>query len=280
MYDYRTPTIYGATLDAALRLRLPLNIKEKSTINEALGIRAAQSVGVLSANNLPSIKLFCVGSGGVTSSTRNDGTIKNACLPHFPEDAGFYGQKPLILRDLNNDLTLAQQQNYRLKKVITVNGVNKIAYYGKVIDFSNTTVAMSRVIANTSPSEFIPNDSNLLPPVRTLTTGQVVTTTSDYLLGAGIISFGFTPWESEEYLNVWNTIYGDSSIAYISEIGICSGVDLTVTGNFNGTSTTYTETQSVQVTSFIGDLINIKTPNDQFTKSYAIGADSPLMTIV
>ena len=53
--------------------------------------------------------------------------------------------------------------------------------------------------------------------------------------------------EINELLNACEIMYGDEHYAIISEVGICTGVDRLVNGNFNGEQRKYTDVIACQL---------------------------------
>jgi hypothetical protein len=283
----QTRTIYGAALDTALRLKLDLPIFPHTTINEALNINSSASVVNIPSNNLPYVNVVCIGNGGVRTTIRpTDQTASMQCASHSPEDAGLYNQIPFIMRLKTNDLTTSQRSMYRLRKTINVNGIDYYAYYGMVLDKSAsvvTTQRRTRVNNIVNTSAFTPDASDLSPTPIYLTTGQVVVASGDLLTATALVPFRLGIVGSlnqvEEYLNVYSILYGQSDTAVISEIAFCSSIDTLVSGDLNGATIQYTDSQHVQINNFVSGIRIFDSPTQTMDKTYAMGAAEPLMSI-
>lgn len=270
-------TVYGANLQTCLFHGLPLVIKPHTTLNERLNINAnvlPNSSDVLAA------RYFCIGNKGHGMTIGADNVPLITSVQHRPRDAGLYNQLPFVMRLPANDLTASERVNYRLRRAETHGGKTYIAYYGKAIDYTNTIPQMDyvKVVSGvSSTTSFEPKASDLTPTPPDISSTGVVTTTGDYVTATAKVPFTMSAQEVTELINVSNIIYGDSAHAIISEIAICSGIDKTVMGDFNGVQATYVDAIGVQIAAFIGAFYSMPFNTNGVSVLLNSGATEPLL---
>lgn len=271
-------TIWSAHLQSASLLRLPLILKPNSTLNEKFSIH--QTIAI-AEDELPAVKYITIGNGGHRMIVGADNIPKPEAILHTPRHAGLYNHLPFILRLPQDDLTPAERLQYRLRRSEVHDGTAYIAYYLKVLDLSNSLPILELrnvtdgVVTSTS---FTPTAADLNPVPPAINPGGVITTSGDYIAATSKVPFTMTTEDIAEFLNVCNIIYGDPNYAMITEIGLCSGVDRTVTGDFNGVSLGYTDSIGVQIASFISAFYALNFTNDQIDVMIDIGSLEPLLT--
>lgn len=271
-------TIYSAHLQTASLLNLPLVLKPNSTLNEKFGIHNTIAIA---EDEMPSIKYITIGNGGHRMIVGADNIPKPEPILHLPRHAGLYNHLPFILRLPQNDLTPAERLQYRLRRSEVHDGTTYIAYYLKVLDLTNSNPILELrnvtdgVITSTA---FEPTAADLNPTPPAINSGGVITTSGDYIAATSKVPFIMTTDDIQEFLNVCNIIYGDPNYAMITEIGLCSGVDRTVTGDFNGVSLGYTDAIAVQICSFIASFFALNFTNDEVNVLIDLGSLEPLLT--
>ena len=274
-------TIYGANLQTCLLLNKPLAILPHTTINESLGINTTFTLGV---NQIPTLGYAIIGNGGFSSSLNTAGLPNIKPVQHKCRDSELFSQIPFVLRTTTNDLTSGQTNLYRLRKTVTIGTVQYVAYYAKVLDLSGTSVSLNLVTIDsitgvTTTVPFVPSINDLNPTPQVLSpTGQNVTT-GQYLTATAIVPFNLSSSDISELLNVAQILYGDPGYANIGEIGICSGVDTTITGTFNGVSNNYTEVGAMQIATFISAFVNCQFNNNGANFAFDIGPVEALMSL-
>ena len=263
--EYVTRTIAGALLQTTQLLGLPLSIKLNSTLNQKFGIH--QDL-IIADTDIPAVKYVTIGNGGHKMVIGANGISKPEPIQHRPRDAALYNHLPFILRLPSEDLTPGERAKYRLRRIESHDNVAYVAYYLKVIDFTETVPKLElRTVAdgNITSTDFNFTLADLSPTPPAIEPGGVLTTTGDYIAATAKVPFTMTPYDITEFLNVCNIIYGDEGYAMISEIGLCSGVDRNVTGDFNGVSVGYTDAVSVQIVNFINAFFAANFSNDGIT---------------
>lgn len=269
----------GANLQTSQLLGKPVEIKPNSSLNQKFVIQ--ENTAVADTDKL-SMKYVTIGNGGVRIVSGVNGIPKLEGVQHRTRDTGLYSHLPFILRLPNDDLDAGQRSKYRLRRLETHDGTSYVAYYLKVLDLSATVPQMElRSVTNgvTTSTPFAPTLSDLNPTPPIIGAGGVLQTTGDYIAATAKVPFTLNAWEVAEFLNVCNIIYGSDDYAMISEIGICSGVDRSVTGDFNGTSAAYTEAIGVQICTFMITSIPVKFINSQFSLMLDVGSIEALLQL-
>jgi hypothetical protein len=275
-----TRSVYGAALQTSELLKLPLVIKQYTTLNEKLNINDTIT---LADTDRPSLAYITLGNGGHRLTVGANNIAKPEPIQHLPRHAALYNHIPFIMRVVGNDLTPTERAKYRLRRLETHNGIQYVVYYAKVIDFSSTVTRLELRSVNNNVvtvSNFIPTIDDLNPTPPPINSGNVLTTTGDYVAASAKVNIALTTDDISELLNVANVIYGDPNYAIISEIALCSGIDKVVPGNFNGTTSNYTDAVGVQVCSFINTFYSLAFTNDTIVISLDIGSLEPMLTLV
>lgn len=244
-----TPTIYGAALRASLELNLPYTPLANTTVNEALAIQEAATI---SATDVFKVGYVAIGSGG-HKITAVGTSYKTERVYHSSSDPCLFKHDPFIMRELINDLTYTEQNDYGLRKVVTYGGVDYAAYYLKKLDLSTVTpvIEYNDPGAGTTVT-YAPTSTNLVPVPPTVSTpGTHVISDKNFTITASAV-FTMTPDDITEYLNCIDIIYGDRGYGIVSEVAYCSGTERDCTGDSVGGSTiTYPEVVAVQPTAFV-----------------------------
>jgi hypothetical protein len=272
-------TVYGAELQTTQLLNLPLILKQYSTLNEKFSIH--NDVAIADTDQ-PSVKYVTIGNGGHRMVMGASNISRPEPVQHTARDAALYNHLPFVLRLPNDDLTALERTKYRLRRLETHDGTVYVAYYLKVLDLSATVPQLElRTVADgvTTSTDFSPTIADLNPTPPALNPGGVLITTGDYIAATAKVPFILSTSDIDELLNVCNIIYSDDNYAMISEIGLCSGVDRAVVGDFNGVSTGYTDAIGVQIVSFINAFFAVKFSNNGVNILFDIGNSEPLLNI-
>lgn len=272
-----TRTVLGAQLQTNHYLKLPTIINPNTTLNQKFDI---QNNIALAENDIPAANYYAIGNGGHDYAIGVDGAKLPSPIMHKVRSAALYNHLPFILRTPNNDITNTQRNSYRLRKNVVIGGNQYIAYYLRTIDKSSTesSLQLREVVdgvVTSTPFEHILSDLSPTPP--DIDNEGNNTTTGNYISATARIVFSMNDFDIEELLNVANIIYNDDRYAIISEVAICSGVDKTVTGTFNGVNSSYVESVGVQCMSFLNTLFVAKFMNNSFSAQMDVGSVEPLL---
>lgn len=273
-------TIYGAQLQSALLLGIDYTVPEFTTLNEKLGIQS----GVTAAPGIyPKARYFCIGNGGHYIATGSDGTPLMDISQHKATDAALFNQLPFVLRQLTDDIPPSQRQKYALRKEVTIGGVVYIAYYLRRVDMVDVgTKLENRKVSNgvVTTSDFTPTAANLAPDKTPANPTGVNTVEGRYVTCISKMPISFSAAEVEELVNACMILYGDINYAIISEIGLCSGIDKTISVSASTGSFNFSEAIQVQIVSHIGALHVMRYCTSGLEKIMDVGSNSPLYNIV
>lgn len=279
-------TVYGAYLQTVQLMDLNFSLMPHTSLNEKFGINQNAT---LPQGAVPTLNYAAIGNGGHQMVIGANNISVPEPLQHLPTDAALYNQLPFVLRLPTNDLTAAQQANYRLRKNVSYNGRAYIAYYLKSLNLSQTAASintnvpqlMYKTVQNgtVTSTPFTPTTANLNPTPPTTTTAGAVSTTGNYVSASSQVPFVLDNFDLTEYSNVANIIYGDPAYAIISEIALCSGLDQPATGTFNGVAQNYTDAVAVQIMNFISTFYPVQFMQDNINILFDVGAVEPLFSL-
>ena len=271
-------TVYGANLQTCQLMGIPFTLTPNSTLNEKFGI--AQT-NVPNATDMPRMKYVCIGNAGHRMKTTGNSTLQ---VPepqqHQPTDAALFSHLPFVLRQTSNDLTVSERARYALRKLETYAGVNYFAYYLRRMDLTAVTSQMEyKAVTNTgvSTTAFQPDSDNLNPVAPVINTGNAVTTSGDYVTASARVSFVLDTFDVTEIRHAASVIYGSDDYAIISEIGLASGIDKTVTAfDVAGGSFNFNEVIAAQIVNFITSFHALKFTSNGVNTLFDVGATEPL----
>lgn len=272
-------SVWSAALQTATLLGLPVILKPNSTLNEKFNINANIALG---EDERPAMQYVTIGNGGHKMVVGADNIPKPEPVQHTPRHAALYNHLPFVLRLPSNDLTVAERANYRLRRLETHDGTTYVAYYAKLLDLSTTATQLElRNVTDgiVTSTIFEPTAADLSPVPPAINSGGVITTSGDYIAATAKVPFVMSTTDIEEFLNVCNIIYGDVNYAMISEIGLCSGVDRVVTGDFNGISLGYTDAIGMQICSFVNSFFALNFTNGSISALMDVGSLESLLTL-
>lgn len=293
-------TIYGSYLQTCRVLLRPLDIKENSTINEAMsdaikipfqpkfataGLQETEAFDAVNDSNKINIGYVVIGNGGhVSSITSNDTTYMDFNV-HQSTDAAPFKLIPFVCRPLEFDLTDKERLNYRLRKILQIDGDLYVAYYAKKLDFSNSDVSMVTTVTvdgETQYTPFTPTINNLRPlPVAP---GLENDGTKTFAVAKTV--FRFNEKDITYLTEACTNLYGSANEAIISEIAFCSGVDKKVVRSYPVEGSTASdstisyrniqEAVAVQVCCFVNTYYQANFGIDGLEIAFDIGAIEPL----
>lgn len=152
-----------------------------------------------------------------------------------------YGQIPFRLVPVEQDLTEAERDPYRIRVIRTIKGQQYVAYYLKKFVLLDNQVKFTKYDpATQSDQPYVLDPSQLQPkPPASTTDGEVTNLTQEITVS---VDATMTILGSEIY-EVINILYGgDPRYAFISEIGLYTGTDVSQQATDNtGKTFTYTE---------------------------------------
>lgn len=273
-----TNTLSGLRVQTAKMLGLPLTYPEKSTINEHLAILNDRYPN---ATDRPNCEYLVLGNKGHTTTAETDGVAGVIPLEHQPTDAAPYGIIPFVLRTVDKDLADDVRDRYALRRLEEHNGRRYWAYYAKRLSYTGDKVVdyytKVRDGAKTV-TEFKYSDLNLYPTPPALPdysydiTDSVVASDGDYVHASAKIVVTLDEFDIQELINVAKVRYQNPTLAIISEFCLCSGIDVTATGeSMVGSPFNYMEVIGCQVNVFLTTFTNVAFNNGGLGYSLQIG---------
>lgn len=297
-----TRTIYGAALQTSHTLKTAHQVREFTTINEALnvpeivpyqptpltaGAQVPQSYNPETDTNNLAVQYWCIGNGGHGMVSKGEKAIP---LPitdaHRSNDACLYEILPFVVKTVDQDLSREQRVNYRLRKILMIDGEYYVAYYARKLPSQELSSKMLHTKVQDGVSttvEFIPSINNLNP------TKPIIGQENDgsYLSVSSSILIDFTEQDVNWLKEACEVLYGSAEFAIISEIAICSGIDKVIQQEYplNGTQTSTNistqnlfEAVAVQVSCFINPFYSAISGNQGFGFDLDLGAAEPLFS--
>lgn len=277
-----TRTVYGCQLQNLKVLNLPFEFHEYSTLNKKFGIEESATPTL---GTYPSLNYFTIGNGGHKLTVGSNNIPKPEPNQHLATDASLFKHLPFILRELNNDISMAERQKFGLRRIEEYNGTKFIAYYLKRIDMSGVTSEMIlRTVdehGNITSTPFVPDTSNLEPVPQDLSPSGINLVAGKYVITTSKLSLSFSESDMNEIRNVANIIYSDEALAIISEIGLVSAVDKTVQVNNPGMPPfNFKEVIAAQIFTHINVFFSAMFSNRGFNIILDTGATEPLFKLV
>lgn len=273
-------TVVGGKLQTELLLGLPFKTVPLTTLNEKFGIEASTTPA---AGTWPKLGYFVIGDKGHTISTDSDGTAVPTPVPHQATDCALYNHLPFVLRDPSADLTAAQRANYCLRKFVNINGTRYVAYYGKRFSVATVSAIMQYVTVNGDQevvTDWTPTSSNLNPTPPDLSNDGVNVIEGDYVNVSALCPLILNSVDRTELMNVALILYGKDDRAIISELGVCSGLDKTVSAQGPGSTTfDFVESIATQIHTHINTFIPMKYASEGISEKLDIGATDPLFVV-
>lgn len=272
----RTSQATVFSIDLALHRMLgkayatPIN----TTLNEKFTILQSEPIP---EGAYPELKYFVIGVGG---NNVIEGNGKYNFSEHSPLDGALFKHVPFIMKPVSQDLTAEEAADYRLRVVETISGVQYACYYAKVMPaaelknffYSIRTINGGTSVSAPTLSVLDTNNSEILNPtprVRELTYNN--NTTTEYITKIAKVVFKLNQEEITALENVFKlkNITGSQ----ITEIGICSGIDKTL-------STQKKEVYACQIMYHVGVNLSLAldlSSGEIINKTIEIGGSEPLL---
>lgn len=247
-----TPTVMKSLLQICQGARITYPVYSNSTFNQKLNIQAAAE---LESDEYPSWGYFMIGIGGIGRETGADGFEYTVQYTHAPTDTGLFKELPFVVRPVTSDLEPFERTRYRLRKLITIDGVSYFAYYARVIEYPESEALLNKRSVqkdgSVTQTPFSPTESDLSPTPKTLTSKDTVVVTAKYAGAFLLVDIVLTEQDITEILNASLIVYGREDHAVISELAICSGADRFISSSAGGATTEYTEAIAVQAMGYL-----------------------------
>lgn len=281
-----TRTVLGAYLQTHNLLGKDLTLMDHSTLNEKFDILNPATPGNgVGPGERSALKCLVIGNGGHTVITGPDSIPYTAPLQHRSTDFALFKHIPFAMRDIvaGEDVTSGTfvKSNYCLRKVENHDGTDYAVYYGRRINnpqaiditVKHFVTEDGEVISNV---DFVPTFEDQLEPVPpALPNENVVTTTADYIAVSAILPLILGPDEIEELKNVAMILYGNEDLAIISEMGVCTGIDMAVPASVP----VFTDVKCCQIFTHIVTYHAAAHVNNGLEINLELGATEPLLAL-
>jgi len=220
-------TIYGLEYQANLLINEPYVPKPNTTLNEKFGLYVNEPVGSDTTHN---IKYLAIGVGGDQLVA---GVNSYSYSQHGVLDAALFDQIPFIMRPASNDLLGTEQDKYRFRIPIDINGVTYYQYFLRRIaptDITTDTYLIVPGLATAATLTVLTTDTpaHLNPVPRS--TAYVLNENSKFVSKMIKLKFELSPTELDEITSCIELLHGVGSGKTLTEIGICAGLDKMVSG--------------------------------------------------
>ncbi len=259
-------------------LKQPFTIDSYSTLNEKF------NVGTILPPNTgyPDVKYFTIGRGGHTTVVGANQSVSITFNQHRATDSALFEHIPFIMIPTTiggnpNNLSLADQAKYRMRKIETYNNVDYYVYYIKVLEpiafsLTNSTIYLTdgNIVSNTP---YVPTINDLSPTPYNDSNTVINITTGQHFLVQGLFSITLSIAEINKIIEACIIKYGDASYATISELGIVSGFEDVVTPS-------YTEIQTAQIQVFFNLLEILQQDSSILNMDFGITKSIPYPPIV
>ena len=209
LFSGHNTTVLGgriAQLEEIFGLRR--NSDQHLVLNDMMGIPHSNTDNVLnSSTQRRSCNYFMVGNGAASYDVPGKYyTPKNY-------ETKLYNAIPFRMVPVTSDLSASEQEQYRFRKIVTVNGVDYAAYYAKFFEVGNLTLEYNSAEYTPLESDTTPVDENDF--THRLSGGSVLAYIEFFL--------NIEKNELKEYFQITNgTLQGAS----MSEIGLIYAADL------------------------------------------------------
>lgn len=247
----------GTNIMAASALKSTVMIPANTTLNEHHEVESKNSVGI---KNGADFKLGYFGVGIKGYQIVGNHPVANVPVhytnQHQPFDQNLFYSIPMCARPVDDDLTEQERDLYRMRTVKELNGVQTALYWLMKVgedEFNPQTKRAYRnpATGNEVPEDYVYRPESLNPEPVTLNSDGTVPLSNAYLMSSSLLDLSLNGAQVEELRNVCRLMFGDPSLAAVSEYQICWGIETTTEGQgAGGTMFRYKEILSA-VTAYV-----------------------------
>ena len=184
------------------------NAQQHLTLNTILGIPHSETSTVLNDSTKKRQTLWFMAGNGAASKE-----VQGKYYSPKNYETKLYDAIPFRMVPVSNDLSASEQEQYRLRKIVSYGGVDYAAYYAKRFDAGVINLEYNDASYSPLESDTVPVDEN---------------DSSHRLAGGSVLAYiqftlTITEEELKEYFRITN---GSLSGAVMNEIGLVLGADL------------------------------------------------------
>lgn len=273
-----TRTAIAAYLQTIKYLGLKYNMIDHTTLNEKFAIQN----GVKPATGVvPNVRYMVIGNKGHYTVVAADGSDETVNRVHRTNHNALYNQIPFVLREITNDLDSVTRQKYRLRRGETYNNVQYFAYYARVFDVSTVVPMLLQIeVINGTPTvtPYTPTVDDLNPIPPTISNNGTVVGSNKTISASAIVEIKLSKDEIAEITNAHRIRTGSTRSPVISEIGLCSGVDVKAQGpSGSGPTFLYDEVIACQVNVHIATNHPVGYNSNGLTLTFDVGGVEPTL---
>lgn len=220
-----------------------LNIPPNTTLNEHHEVEASKSLGVKNGGDFR-LGYFGVGIKGYQIVGNHPVTQipVNYTNQHQPFDQNLFYSIPMCARPLDDDLTQQEREPYRMRTVKIIDGVPTAFYWLHTVGTDEFIPKTKRgyrnpATGNEVPEDYVYRQESLNPTPIALSSDGTVPLSNTFLMSSGILDLSLSGSQLEELRNVCRLLFGDPSLAAISEYQIVWGIESTTEGQGAGGTT-------------------------------------------
>ena len=209
LYSGHNATVLGGRVAQLEELfGLTKNLSQHLTVNDSLGIPHSETSNILTSGEQKRACAYFMAGNGAASKE-----IPGKYFTPKNYETKLYNAIPFRMVPLSSDLSSAEQEQYRLRKVLTVNGIDYAAYYAKAFEVGSLILEYNSAEYTPVSSDTTPVDEN--DSTHRLSGGSVLAYVEFYL--------NIEANELKEYFNIVN---GSLDNASMSEVGLVYAADL------------------------------------------------------
>ncbi len=235
--DFTAKTILGATLDLEAQTGVQRKNDTQSTINAKRNVHPS-----IVPTLLPTVGLFGVGIGGRRIVSTAPHVRPNMVRT---DSMDLYNPLPIRAVPIEEDLSPQERALYRMRELREISGQIYCLYWLKVFTFQSMEVDYT-VVVNDAEAPYNLDYANLNPTPPVPNINGIQTDPSRAINVDVKILLPITGAEVAEAIGLFYD--GDMAFASISEYGLYSGRDQTVTGlNADNQNFNYTESVMTQL---------------------------------
>jgi len=271
-----TKTIYSIFLQLQKLRNSNFKIYPYTTINEKFNINSKLPIKL---GEYPSINYSVIGNGGHKEITDSTGTQLKS-IRHKPTHASLYNFIPYRAIPLNQDIE-ENTEDLRLRIVKKINDIDYAIYYAKKLKITSSPSLFKLTIDKgvIKTENFVPDQANLNPN-EVLLHPNILEPHNTYLVALDTVNFELSTQEIEWIHEAYKIIQEDENALFpiISEIGICSGLELETVKEINGLKYNYKDAYAVQICYFINSIYKLFEFKDTgLNKYFHIGSMEPVL---
>jgi hypothetical protein len=275
-----TRTAIGALLQTFKFFGLPQKqaLLKNSTLNQKFNVQ--NNVMPADAQSL-NFRYLVIGNKGHYTVIADDGSDETDVRPHRTNHNGLYNHIPFALREVTDDFTQLEREQYALRTPETHNGKPYFAYYAYRINISAVIPQLLEVeiingVEVTRPYVPTLEDLNPIPPAIPNT--GIVVGSPKYISASAIAEVKWTKEIIAEIVNAHRVRTGSTRSPVISEVGLVTGVDKLVPGPAGGGgSFDYNEVIGAQIAVHVATNHPIAYNSNGLTMVYDVGASEPML---